>query len=875
MHRNPRLRFTAASLCLLIALPAGVRPAAAANAETAPPLTLERIMADPDWIGNPPENAYWADDGRSLYYERERDGEGRNPKDLYRVDLAGGQTVKVEPADRGKVDAPGRDRSPDRKWKVYAREGDIFLKDLTTGAIRQITRTGEKESDPRFLADGRRISFRRGAAVFVYDIASGLTSQPAEIRLDKDPAEQDDPTYLAAEQTRLFDVIRQKQEREKRDLAEERARQKSDASRPALPWYFGKKVTVEEARLSPSGDWLAVVTTPKRDEQLKPSKMPGYVTESGEVESKDVRSKVGTEGPVPRSLTILDLARHRRIDLDLGVLPGIKDDPLKSLKDAAKARKEAEKAKRKAETKDGDTSDEDKATKDENGKDEATQEEEKGKDKDAKKLAAKAANKKEDQDKESKDTDKERDKDKKREPRPVDVAELTWSDDGSRLAVMLHSYDNKDRWIATWEAGSRKLIPRHRLTDPAWINWDFNLQGWLKDNETLYFLSEEGGWSRLYLLSAKTGKIRPLTPEGHFEVGEPARSWDGTAIYYQANVQHPGNYDVWRVAVATGKVEQLTNVGGLTTFELSPKEDRLLLTHSGATRPNELYVQDLQSATEARQVTQTRTAEFLAEDWAVPEVVPIPSTHGAAAPIYTRVYTPKDFDAAKKYPAVMFVHGAGYLQNVHYGWSSYFREFMFHTLLTRHGYVVIDMDYRASAGYGRAWRTAIYRQMGHPELEDLQDGVAWLVAHKSVDPQRVGVYGGSYGGFMTYMALFRAPDLFAAGAALRPVADWIYYNDDYTSDILNRPEEDPEAYTRSSPIEYVAGLKHPLLICDGMQDDNVFFQDNVRLVQRLIELKKENFEIAIFPVESHGFVQPTSWLDEYRRIYKLFERTLK
>ena len=457
------------------------------------------------------------------------------------------------------------------------------------------------------------------------------------------------------------------------------------------------------------------------------------------------------------------------------------------------------------------------------------------------------------------------------------MSALTWSEDGSQLALMLRSRDNKDRWIAIWDAASRKLTPRHRLTDPAWINWEFNVQGWLKDNETLYFLSEEGGWSRLYLLSTRTGqsgKLRPLTPEGHFEVGNPVRSWDGRYIYYQANVEHPGNYDVWRVEVATGKTEQLTHLGGLTGFALSPDEDQLLLDHSGTTRPDELYVQAV-SGGEARQVTQTRTAAFLAEDWAVPEVVPIPSTHGAPAPIYSRVYTPKDFAPSRRYPAVMFVHGAGYLQNVHFGWSSYFREFMFHTLLTRHGYVVIDMDYRASAGYGRAWRTAIYRQMGHPELEDLQDGVAWLAAHKSVDPQRVGVYGGSYGGFMTYMALFRAPDLFAAGAALRPVSDWTYYNDDYTSNILNRPEDDPDAYAKSSPIEYVAGLRKPLLICDGMLDDNVFFQDNVRLVQRLIELKKENFETAIYPVESHGFVQPTSWLDEYRRIFKLFERTLK
>ena len=200
---------------------------------------------------------------------------------------------------------------------------------------------------------------------------------------------------------------------------------------------------------------------------------------------------------------------------------------------------------------------------------------------------------------------------------------------------------------------------------------------------------------------------------------------------------------------------------------------------------------------------------------------------------------------------------------------------MFHTLLTRNGYVVLDMDYRASAGYGRDWRTAIYRQMGFPELEDLQDGVAWLVANKGVDARRVGVYGGSYGGFMTYMALFRAPDLFAAGAALRPVTDWAHYNEEYTSNILNRPEDDPEAYEKSSPIEYAAGLQKPLLICDGMLDSNVFFQDNVRLVQRLIELKKENFEMAVYPVEDHTFVQPTSWLDEYRRVFKLFETHLK
>jgi dipeptidyl aminopeptidase/acylaminoacyl peptidase len=221
------------------------------------------------------------------------------------------------------------------------------------------------------------------------------------------------------------------------------------------------------------------------------------------------------------------------------------------------------------------------------------------------------------------------------------------------------------------------------------------------------------------------------------------------------------------------------------------------------------------------------------------------------------------------------VHGAGYLQNSDFGWPDYFREQMFHNLLAQHGYVVIDMDYRASEGYGRDWRTAIYRRMGVPELEDFHDGVDYLVKNYGVNRERVGIYGGSYGGFMAFTAMFSAPGTFQAGAALRPVSDWAHYNHGYTSNILNTPDLDPRSFYISSPINFVEGLEGALLIQAGMQDDNVFFQDAVLVVQRLIELKKENWEIAIYPQDPHGYVYPESWLDGYRRIFKLFEEHLK
>jgi dipeptidyl aminopeptidase/acylaminoacyl peptidase len=165
--------------------------------------------------------------------------------------------------------------------------------------------------------------------------------------------------------------------------------------------------------------------------------------------------------------------------------------------------------------------------------------------------------------------------------------------------------------------------------------------------------------------------------------------------------------------------------------------------------------------------------------------------------------------------------------------------------------------------------------MGGIDLTDHVDAAQFLAREHRVDPKRIGIYGGSYGGFIALMAMFTTPDVFAAGAALRPVTDWAHYNHPYTSNILNTPQTDPEAYRKSSPIYFAEGLKGALLICHGMIDVNVHFQDTVRLVQRLIELRKENWEAAMYPLEDHSFVEPTSWADEYKRILLLFERELK
>lgn len=452
--------------------------------------------------------------------------------------------------------------------------------------------------------------------------------------------------------------------------------------------------------------------------------------------------------------------------------------------------------------------------------------------------------------------------------RAVRLEEARWSGNG-RLALLLLSQDFKDRWLVEVDFAGARLVLIEHLHDPAWHTWDLQEFDWMPEGEALWYQSERTGYAHLYLWDGL--RSRALT-SGAFEVSSIKTSPDGRFFYFRANRQRPTNYDVYRVDRA-GNLEAVTTLGGNTGFDLSFDGQEIAFLHSTITHPPEIYLQNAEPGAKARRLTQTVSAEFSQIPWTLPRVIEVPSTH-QARPIPAKLYLPPQ-GAPEGGAAVVFVHGAGYLQNSDEAWSYYFREFMFHTLLNTMGVTVLDMDYRASAGYGRDWRAAIAGRMGEPELQDLTDGVAYLVREHRVAPDRVGIYGGSYGGFMTLMALFKAPELFACGAALRPVTDWAQYEHEYTARILGTPDQHPEAFRQSSPIEWAEGLQRPLLICHGLLDDNVVAQDTLRLTQRLIALEKENWETALYPVEPHGFVEASSWLDQYRRILKLFRTHLK
>jgi dipeptidyl aminopeptidase/acylaminoacyl peptidase len=785
-------------------------------------LTLAEIMANPDWIGPPVEDEYWSVDGRSLYYKLKR--KGSSIRDLYRVSANGGTPVKLSDAQLATADgAPVFDHAHDRA--AFLRHGDVFVRDIASGTTRQLTRDDTDKYGLQFSANGDLLSWAEDNDWYVWNAATGVVSRAAVLKTEDNPADAK-PDQMERLQLSLFSTLREIKADKQAVLERDDQLDAENPERAPAPFWLGSDVTVAMTSLSPNARWMLVVTQPKSYQDGKEPVVVHYVNDSGYPETEKARPYVGRNSAAPQSLVLLDLQTHKQYPLSLDDLPGIHDDPLHDLR-----------VKR------------------------ITQLKKEGHDAEAAALAAP-------------------------ETRPLSVnfvalgesgyPAIKWSPDGSQLAVELIANDHKDRWLDTVDFADHKLVTQNRLTDPAWINWSFNELGWLPDNRTLWFESEASGWAQLYV-KPLDGHARAITGTG-YEVSMPVVSPDGKWFYVLSNKQAPYDYDVWRVPTDGGALQQVTHYQGVfcaecnLPFVLSPDGSKLAVLRSTPYIPPQLAVVN-GDGSGARDLTDTRTAAYkaLASTWLQPQFVKVPSSHGHFG-IWAKYYQPADYDTSHTHPAVLFVHGAGYLQDVTKAWSYYFREQMFNNLLTQEGYVVLDMDYRASAGYGRDWRDAIYQHMGHPELEDLLDGKAWLVKNHDVDPKRVGIYGGSYGGFMTEMAILRAPGQFAAGAAQRPPADWTSYNDGYTSDILNTPQLDPEAYKISSPIEYAQNLQDPLLINHGLIDNNVMPGDSIRLYQRFIELHKKNFWISLYPTERHDFQHADDWYDEYRRIHDLFTR---
>lgn len=452
-----------------------------------------------------------------------------------------------------------------------------------------------------------------------------------------------------------------------------------------------------------------------------------------------------------------------------------------------------------------------------------------------------------------------------------------WNLEGSRAVMQFIGEDHQDLWFVELdvETGTTKVITHDH--DDAWIGGPPVQANYLQpalfewlEGDRFVFASERSGWSHLYM-AEPDGSIVPLT-EGDWEVRGAALSRDRSNWLLQASREHPADDQLYVMPAAGGDLVTLTSRPGRNVGYLAPDGEHLAIVYSESIQLPDLYLRRVRARIAERRVTVSGTDAYYQHPLVRPEIVSF--EHPDGGPLWAALFRPEQPNPERA--AVLHIHGGGYRQFAHRGYSVYGYDLhlAFINYLVQQGYTVLDFDYRGSAGFGRDYRTDIARSMGIKDTDGAAAGAKYLVTEHGIDSTRIGIYGVSYGGFLTLMAQFRYPGIFAAGIARAAVTDWAHYSDGWTSRVLGVPHEDPEAYRRSSPIYYADGLQDHLLITHGLVDNNVHFQDAARLVQRLIELGKD-FEVMYYPVEPHTIQTEASRYDYVKRASAFFDRHLR
>ncbi|HEV7797742.1 MAG TPA: prolyl oligopeptidase family serine peptidase [Pyrinomonadaceae bacterium] len=405
---------------------------------------------------------------------------------------------------------------------------------------------------------------------------------------------------------------------------------------------------------------------------------------------------------------------------------------------------------------------------------------------------------------------------------------------------------------------------------------------WSADNR-IVFPWEKDGWTHLYSVSSsadsRDSKALLLTP-GEFEVEHVSPSADRREVLYSSNQADIDRRYIWRVRAAGGKQPTAVTAAilgsGIEWSPVATADGRAVaLFHSDARRPERAAIQ-IGSESLRDLAPETIPAEFPENLLVEPQPIILDSADGMK--IHAQLFLPANLDKTKRHPAILFFHGGSRRQML-LGWHYmyYYRNaYAMNQYLANLGYIVLSVNYRSGIGYGMEFREALnYGATGGSEFNDVMGAGIYMRNRPEVDPQRIGLWGGSYGGYLTAMGLARASDLFAAGVDMHGVHDWniVVRNFVPTYDPLAKPDAARLAF-ESSPLASMKTWRSPVLLIHGDDDRNVPFSETVHLVEALRNQGVE-FEQLIFPDEIHDFLRHEDWLRAYRASANFLDRHLK
>ncbi|MEZ5292850.1 MAG: prolyl oligopeptidase family serine peptidase [Vicinamibacterales bacterium] len=458
------------------------------------------------------------------------------------------------------------------------------------------------------------------------------------------------------------------------------------------------------------------------------------------------------------------------------------------------------------------------------------------------------------------------------------VSNLQFAGDGGVVYQEL-SPDGKTREIKVARVGGQPRVLWRDHDDRWWSPTGRDSRLLMSpDGKTLAFVSDRTGWIHLYAIpvdATSEAQATQLT-SGDFGVGLGSWSPDSRRIAYHHSA--PGNQmerfvDV--VEVATGRSEPIVTARGVHLDpQVSPDGRSVVYQRSAVEHSLDLYAVELRAGATPVRLSDSMPAGLNPADLVAPSPVAFPSRLDRA-PVPATLMLPKGLDTSRKHPAIVWIHGSGSDQNF-LGWhpGAYRMYYSVTQYLVQQGYVVLTPDYRGSSGYSRDWSTGVHMGLGVKDTADVAAGADYLKTLPYVDPDRIGVWGLSYGGFLTLQALNTDPTLWRCGIDVAGVVDWATYGAGYTTPRLGTPVENPEIYRLSAPINFMDRLQRPLMVLHGTNDRNVQFRDSLRVIDVLLKLGKP-FEMGVYPGEIHFFRRAHILRDAWRRAEEFFDRHLK
>jgi dipeptidyl-peptidase-4 len=423
------------------------------------------------------------------------------------------------------------------------------------------------------------------------------------------------------------------------------------------------------------------------------------------------------------------------------------------------------------------------------------------------------------------------------------TARVNWTPDSKRIAVerLTRVQDRLDLLSADAATGETKSILTE--TDKTWINVQDDLR-FLPASHQFLWSSERTGFRHLYLYS-ENGELAKQLTSGDWQVSRVvAVNEKQRFVYFTSSEASPLEDQLYRVSFDGGVRERLSKGSGLHAIQSERRGDCYLDTFSNLTTPPETTLHDAAGTQLAVVRPRDRSTEEKFDILST-EIVATRAADGTL--LYARLIRPAHFDASRKYPAIVFVYGGPHAQSVRNTWPGLSWE----QVLAHKGFVIWQLDNRGSFGRGHAFENPVYREFGKTELRDQRTGVEKLLSMGFVDADRIGIYGWSFGGYLTLYSLLHAPDIFKAGVAGAPVTDWHNYDTIYTERYMGLPNQNKEGYRNSSNVRAAGKLAGKLLIVCNFEDDNVLFQNTMQMMTALHKANKE-FEFMLYPQKTHG-----------------------